>query len=150
MHRIAKRPFQLLALIIAAAAALRLLLVESAQMNHISFGPPNGTRTTERGNRRRRPERSTQPGARFAGLPMPACHHHRSANPGRCTAGRCKSVRFDDLAAHVIKAVVERSGIPRKRSTTSIWAPTRPAKTTATWPAWPPCPACPRPFRARR
>ena len=30
MHRIAKRPFQLLALIIAAARFVRLLLVESA------------------------------------------------------------------------------------------------------------------------
>ncbi len=54
--------------------------------------------------------------------------------------GRAFALRPDDLAAHVVAAAVERSGIDPAEVTDFMWAPpTSPARTTATSPAWRPC-----------
>ena len=106
-------PFNSLRSSLRPRRLLRLLLVER-RLRPITFrsDPPEWNSYYERGNRRRRPERSHQPGARCARAPMPARHHHRSANPGRCTGGARPSVRPDDLAAHVIKAVSSEAASP--------------------------------------
>jgi len=69
--------------------------------------------------------------------------------------GALASVRPDDLLAHALSALVDRSGVPKeevKRLTRFMRAvPTRRARTTATWPAWPSSsPASPWRWRAAR
>ena len=54
--------------------------------------------------------------------------------------GALASVRPDDLAAAVLRAVVDRAGVdPASSRTSSSAAPTRPARTTATSPGWRSC-----------
>jgi acetyl-CoA acetyltransferase len=58
--------------------------------------------------------------------------------------GALSGIRPDDLAAHVVSAAVERTGLdPSRIDDLYLGAANQAGRTTATSPAWPPCsPGC--------